>query len=165
MTRGCVVAVLLALSGCGFHLRTWDVSTSVESAYVVSNARNPLEEPLRRALQQAGVAEAASPREAEVVLELLDSRQERRSVSVSEQARAAEYEMILAVQYRVTDGEGNELLAPVWLERESIYRVDRDNLVGSSEEQALLERELRDGLVQQMLRALNSLAVASDHAA
>jgi LPS-assembly lipoprotein len=159
------VSVLLAVAGCGFHLRSWDVGTSVESAYVVSNPRNPLEVPLKRALRQAGVEEAGSADDAEIVVELLDSMKERRNISVSGEGRAAEYEMLLAVHFRVTDRDGNELLAPQWLERESVFQVDRDNLVGSSEEQALLERELENGLVQQILRALNSVGTRMDDAA
>jgi LPS-assembly lipoprotein len=145
-------------SGCGFHLRTWDVGTSIESAYVSSDPRNPLLAPLQRALSQAGVAEAASAGDAEIVVELMDSRRDRRSITVSGQARAAEYETILGVLYRVTDRRGSELVPAQWLERERVFRVDRDNIVGSSEEQALLEREMQNDLVQQILRALNAVA-------
>lgn len=151
-----LVLLTALMAGCGFHLRTWDVGTSIESAYVVSNARNPLEGPFTRALRQANVNLAQSPEQAEVVVELLDSRRDRRSISVSDQARAAEYETTLGVQYRITDGAGNELVPAQWLERERVFRVDRDNIVGSSEEQALLEREMQSDLVQQMLRALNA---------
>ncbi|HEX7038033.1 MAG TPA: LPS assembly lipoprotein LptE [Pseudomonadales bacterium] len=157
MARWLAVAALL-LSGCGFHLRTWDVGSRIESVYVVSNPRNPLEEPLSRALRQAGVTRAASAAEAGLVVELLDSRSDRRSASVSDQARAAEYETALGVQYRVTDSEGRELIPPQWLQRERVFRVDRDNIIGSSEEQALLEREMQSDLVQQILRALSAVA-------
>jgi len=151
------VAVLALAAGCGFHLRTWDVGTSIASAFVSADARNPLQAPLERALRQAGVAEAANADEAEVVVELLDSRRDRRSVSVSGLARAAEYETTLGVRYRVTDREGRELVPDQWLERERVFRVDRDNIVGSSEEQALLEREMQNDLVQQILRALSAV--------
>ena len=157
------LCVTVSLAGCGFHLRSWEVGASLENAFVASNARNPLEAPLQRALRQAGVELAASSQAAAVVVELLDSRQERRSISVSGQARAAEYELSLGVQYRVTDGDGNELVPAQWLERERVFRVDRDNIVGSSEEQALLLREMQTDLVQQILRALNTVAEA--HAA
>jgi LPS-assembly lipoprotein len=167
MTRIAVVVVLLALlaGGCGFHLRTWDIGSSIEAAHVVSNPRNPLEAPLRLALRQAGVAEAGSAADATVVVELLDSRRDRRSITVSGQGRAAEYETILGVRYRVTDGRGSELVEPQWLERERVFRVDRDNIIGSSEEQALLEREMQNDLVQQILRALNTVAAGLADAA
>jgi LPS-assembly lipoprotein len=159
-----VIACLL-VSGCGFQLRTWDIGSSVESAYVAVSDRNPMKGPLERALRQAGVDLADAADTAAVVVELLDARQERRSVSVSGQARAAEYEMTLAVQYRVTDPRGGELIAPQWLQRERVYRVDRDNIVGSSEEQALLVREMQTDLVQQILRAVNAVTAESAGAA
>lgn len=155
----------LLLAGCGFHLRTWDIGSSLESAYVSGDARNPLAGPLERALRQAGVRLAEEASDAAAVVELLDSRQQRRSVSVSGQARAAEYEMTLGVRYRVTDGGGTELIAPQWIERERVYRVDRDNIVGSSEEQALLVREMQTDLVQQILRALNAATAEPGNAA
>jgi hypothetical protein len=95
-----------------------------------------------------------------VVVELLGDRRERRSATVSGQARAAEYELIMGVRYRVRSGAGEELVADQWLERERVFRVDRDNLVGSSEEQALLEREMQAELVQQIIRSINAVAAA-----
>ncbi len=145
------------LGGCGFHLRSYDAGADLGSAYVASNARNLLEQPLRDALRQAGVAEAPSASQAEVVVELLDSRQQRRNISFSGQARVAEYEAVLRVRYRVRDGDGNELVPDQWLERERVYSVDPDNIVGSSEEQALLEREMERDLVQSILRTVNTV--------
>lgn len=145
------------LGGCGFHLRSYDVGTDLSSAYVASNPRNLLEQPLRDALRQAGVEEAPTAADAEVVLELLDSRQERRNVSFSGQARVAEYEAVLRVRYRIRDAAGNELAPDQWLERQRVYRVDSDNIVGSSEEQALLEQEMQRDLVQSILRTLNTV--------
>lgn len=159
---GLVVIVLIAvLGGCGFQLRSWDVASSLESAYLTSNPRNAFEAPLRRAMRQAGIADAPSASEAAVVVNLLDDRRDRRSVSVSSQARAAEYEVSVAVRYSVTDGQGNELVPEQWLERQRVFRVDRDNIVGSSEEQALLEREMETDLVQQIVRSLSAAAPAA----
>ena len=45
-----VVGLLLLSTACGFHLRTWDLEGSVESAYVASSPRHDLAEPMRRAL-------------------------------------------------------------------------------------------------------------------
>lgn len=151
-----VVCLALIVTACGFHLRSWDVGTSVTSAYVESNPRNPVKKPLEQALRQAGVAEAASSSDAEVVVELLDSRHERRNATVSGQARVAEYEVTVGVRYRITDGHGRELVPVQWLQRSRVFQVDRDNIVGNSEEQALLEREIQTDLVQQILRALNA---------
>jgi LPS-assembly lipoprotein len=159
---GLVLAV--AASGCGFHLRTWDLQGAVESAWVEASPRHDLAEPMRRALGQAGVEAARSRREAALVIDLMDQRQERRSASVSGQARAAEYEITYAVQYRVTDADGTELVPAQWIERQRVYRVDRANIVGSSEEQALLLREMREDILQQILRTLSAVASRTDRA-
>ena len=151
------VLVVVLATACGFHLRSWDLGSTVESAYVAAAPRHPLAASLQRALRQAGVTLTASPEAADVVIGLLDSRRERRGASVSDQARVAEYETTLGVRFEVTDGEGNELVPAQWLERERIFRVDRDNIIGSSEEQALLEREMQTDLVQQILRAINAV--------
>ena len=160
------VAVLLSTllatgPGCGFHLRTWDLATSMESFYVEAERTNLIAGPLRSALLQAGVAEAQNATAAEVVVALLNAQRDRRSVSVTGQARVAEYEMTLGVQYQVFDGAGTELVAPRWARAARVYRVDRDNIVGSSEEQALLEGEMRNDLIQQIVRPLNAVSGAT----
>ncbi|MEQ8486100.1 MAG: LPS assembly lipoprotein LptE [Pseudomonadales bacterium] len=157
--RGVVLLVLaVTASGCGFQLRSWDIASSIESAYLTASPRNAFEAPLRQALRQAGIAEAATPGEATVVVTLLEDRRERRSVSVSSQARAAEYEVSVGVRFQVEDAQGRDLIPDQWLERQRVFRIDRDNIVGSSEEQALLEREMEADLVQQILRSLNAAA-------
>jgi LPS-assembly lipoprotein len=156
-----LAAFLAAVSGCGFQLRGWDVSTEIRSAYVVSNLHNPMEQPLRQSLRLAGVTDAATPEQADVVVRLLDSRSERRSVTVSEQARVAEYETTLGVYYDVTDPQGRELVPAQWLERARVFRIDRENVVGSREEEALLDREMQNDLVQQIIRSINSVMARS----
>ena len=151
-----ILLALLSIGGCGYHLRTWDLEGNIETAKITANARNPLAVPLGRALQNAGV-ELVDSGSADVTIELLGDRSNRRAVSVTDQARAAEYETSLQVQYGVL-GKQNEVLAdPRWIRAARIYQVDRNNLVGSSEEQALLEREMVSDLVQQLIRGLNAV--------
>ena len=37
-----------------FHLRTWELDGNIETAKITSNLRNPVADPLGRALQSAG---------------------------------------------------------------------------------------------------------------
>ena len=135
-----LAALMVGLVGCGFKLRSYNFAVDVNSFAVTGETGLPISRELRRGLQQAGVSEVPAS-DAAITVEILDQRRERRSISVAGSARAAEYETSYAVQYRIL-GAGAEELAPAsWIERERVYRVDRDNIVGSSEEQALLERE------------------------
>jgi outer membrane lipopolysaccharide assembly protein LptE/RlpB len=158
-----VLAVLLLTAGmaaCGFQLRGWDagVAAQIDSAYVTTAGPNLMEVPLRDGLRQAGVTQAATPEQAELVVRLIDARSERRSATVGEQARVAEYETTLTVLYEITDPQGRSLVPPQWLERSRVFRIDRENVVGSREEESLLELEMQNDLVQQIIRSLNAVA-------
>ena len=162
MRLGSLVLIsLLLAAGCGFHLRSFDLTSTVSSAYVTSAKRNFLTEPLRTSLRQAGVDQAPSAGEAELVVQLVEQRRERRSVSVTGAALAAEYELTLGVRFSVfntSDDQENVLIEPRWAQITRLYQIDPNNLVGSSEEQALLEREMIIDLVQQVIRALNAVS-------
>ena len=106
----------------------------------------------------------AAQGESQVVVELLEQRTRRRSVSVTGQGRAAEYETTLEVRYQVHDKNGVELIAARWLRSERVFRVDRNNIVGNSEEQALLEQEMRNDLIQQILRSLDAVTRSTANA-
>ncbi len=153
----CLSCLWLA-GGCGFTLRSWDLGGNVESFFVEARGNNPLELPLQRALRQAGVPEADSPSAAAVVVQLQELRRSRRGVSVTSRARVAEYELNVDVLFAVRSAE-KQLLDPRWARSSRVYRVDRDNLVGSDEEQTLLEREMHSDLVQQIIRAVNAVTV------
>ncbi len=167
--------VLSSLSGCGFQLRTWNIDSAIEA--IVINSVEPggeLTQDLRRAFRQAGVAvtdaaanvepivdtEAQASATAEspsLTLNLLNVDRQRRSISVTGQARAAEYELLLNVQYGLTEQGVTEHIAPRWVRVQRVYRVDRNNLMGSNEEEALLRREMHNDVVQQILRAVNQV--------
>jgi len=153
-----VAGLLLALqlAGCGFQLRSWEMGDAYSSVGLESAGRFDIEPALRRALSQSGVPVLDSG--AELVLELLDSDEELRTASVSGSARTAEFELIMRVRYAIRDGSGSYLAKPSVLRSSRRYFLDRDNLVGSNEEQALLRRELRTTLVQQIMRVLNTVS-------
>jgi len=152
--------VLLALpgliAGCGFQLRNWELGNAYESVALESAGRFDIEPALRRALSQTGVPVVTS--DAQLVLEVIDANEELRTASVSGSARTAEYELIQRVRYAVREGDGTYLAKPATLSASRRYFLDRGNLVGSNEEQALLRRELRTDLVQQIMRVLNTVS-------
>ena len=51
-------------------------------------------------------------------------------------------------------------LTPRSIRASRVYTVDRNNIVGSSEEQALLQREMVEDLVQQIIRGVNAVVTA-----
>ena len=158
MIRTARVAVflgILATAGCGFQLRTWELSTTFETVRLEAARGVDLHRDLVQALRSAGVRVVSG--DADVVVELSDQRNDRRSASVTSDARTAEYELSLQVTIAVQDKEGNVLTESV-LRSERVARLDRNSLVGSSEERALLAEEMRSDLVGRMLRTLEVLS-------
>ena len=154
------------LSGCGFQLRSWDFDETAGRIFVTARSVQPgtlgrdsigvrqMAEELTRALQSADAVFAEDAASADLVLEVLNERSQRRNVSVGGNARTAEYEVSQGVEFQL--GRGEELLIPpTWLSVQRVLQLDRNNIVGSSAEQTLVERELRNDLVQQILRSMN----------
>ena len=159
MTRfvGLVLSLAtLCATGCGFQLRTWDLTTVFETVRIDAQRGVDLDRDLGRALASSGVRVVDS--DADVVLTLSDQRDDWRAVSVTSGARTAEYELAIEVRFSVTRRDGSVLAAGRVVRSERVVRLDRDNLVGSSEERALVLAEVRGDLVGRMLRTLEALS-------
>lgn len=154
--RGAVSLLALATAGCGFRLRRWEIAGTFDTVRIDADRSVDLDHDLRQALTAAGVH--VVDERASIVMTLARQRAERRSVAVTGAARTAEYELSLQVHFAVGDGDGGELAPSRLLRSERVARLDRDNIVGSSEEQALLRAELRRDLIGRMLRTLGALA-------
>ncbi len=167
MTLTGLVAVLfgtLATAACGFQLRTWDLATAFETARIDAARGVDLHRDLGQALRSAGVRVVDG--DADVVVVLSEQRNDRRSASVTSDARTAEYELSSQVRFAVKDADGTVLTESV-LRSERVARLERNRLVGSSEERELLSEEIRSDLVGRMLRTLEVLSkqAAGDDAA
>lgn len=163
MTRTACVGVwlaILAATGCGFQLRTWDLAAGFETVRIEAGSGVDLDADLARALASAGVRVVNAG--GAVAVRLSDQRDDWRSVSVTREARTAEYELALQVNVVVKDSEGNVLFPARVLRTERVARLDRNNLVGSSEERRLLAVEARDELVGRMVRTLDALSRPSE---
>ena len=161
--RTTLLALSLAtvVSGCGFQLRSWDLS-ALSSVSVAARGATQQGEALVRALDYSGVEVRESG--GDVVLRLSDEREERRSAAVTAAGRAAEVELTLEVRFSVHDADGEELAPERTLRVARVQRIDVDNIVGSSEEEALLRDEMRQELASRMVRSLAMLARAGDDA-
>ena len=153
-----LVAVLAA--GCGFQLRSWDLTSAFESAHIDADASVTIDDELRRALEQAGLVLVDEQSGAGAVIRLSDQRELRRGVSTTRGARTAEYEMTLSLVFAARDGEGNELVGERRIRAERTFRLHQSNPAATREEQSLITLELVNELVQQIILSLSATARA-----
>lgn len=156
------------LSSCGFQLRTWKLDGNIETMLVANNTNlSQIGADLERAIGQTGVTlltRADTERTPQMQVQLEQANESRRSISVGGDARAAEYELLLEVNYVLLDDKSVELIEPRWIRVRRVFRINRGNLMGSNEEETILKGEMRADVVQQILRAINQVVTTQDNA-
>ena len=152
----------LALAACGFQLRG---SVSLPAAWQVLHFQSPepdgdLAQAVRDAFAAGDVA-FTDATGANYRLHLGAEEYQQRNLSVGGDARAEEFELTLSASLRVSDAEGAELLPATELNVRRIAAHDPENITGTMEELRLLREEMREVLVQQVIRQVRIAAIAS----
>lgn len=151
-----MLAAGVLLSGCGFHLRGTGVDsvTLDELRFSAPDEHSPTYRQLLAALQSDGVRITDA---ADYHLRLISDRHERVALSYTSRISAAEYEIRQHLTFQINDSEGRPLIGPETLTARRVYVNDRDNIVGTSEEEDLLREEMRRDMTRQVLFRLSSL--------
>ncbi len=157
----CVLNMAL-LTACGFQLRGSGVDSALQRVHVSTEKGVQLFVPLRQRVSGLGISLVGEAGQPEVLVHLVSDNFNRRTVSVTGRVLAAEYELTMSVHYQISPGGSDTesgVLQDRHLEVSRIFAIDQGNLVGSSEEQALLMTEMREDLVQQIIRNMNTVAI------
>lgn len=155
---GCaLLGASLLLSACGFQLRgTGGENISLDALHVsTEDNHSPTRVQIVERLQSSGVVVNSSAR---YELQLLAEPVERRAVSYARRSTPAEYELTHSLVYQIADRNGRALIGPETLTTRRAYAADQDNLVASGEEEALLQREMRQDLVRQLMFRLSRIS-------
>lgn len=148
----------LWLTGCGFRLRGVP-QFAFGSLFIAAPAGSLLALQLRRTLEAAGgslrvLTDPALLPQAEAVFELLSEQQERSVVGLNASGQARELELRLRIRFRLRDQAGNELLAPTEIVQQRELSYNETIALAKEAEEALLYRDMRSDLVQQLVRRL-----------
>ncbi len=146
----------LVLSACGWHLRgTTNTDLDLNSVFIsAENTHGDLATELKRYLKSSNVEATDSSTGADYHLYLSNERQERRTASVSTDALVSEYELSSSVDFRVVNKSGEEVIPLTIAQAIRSYEFDRNAVVAKAEEEKLVQREMRNNLIQQILRRL-----------
>jgi len=149
--------LIIALAGCGFHLRgTQGYEIPAASVNVTAtNLYSQFSRELERMLAAQGI-ELKPASGAEYSISILSERTTRRPVATSTDISVSEYELRLETQFKIDSTTGEALIRPTLLAAERIYSFDRSSLVGSSEEEEMLTEEMRRDIANQILRRFSA---------
>jgi LPS-assembly lipoprotein len=153
-----VIGVLATLlSGCGFQLRG-TVPESVGAVYVSDAKPSEVATEMRRLLNDAVMAGgnrlASKAEESAVHVRILDEAREKTIFTLASTGRVREYQLKLRVLYTMVDAKGGQLIAPAELELSRIITYAETALTGKEQEEAFLNRDMRNEAVQTIMRRL-----------
>ena len=153
----CLLAVFSCLMSCGFQLRGADpngASTGLqglELRLISVQPRSDLTREVSRELSNAG-AVLTDVTDSALQLTLQGEQFSQRNVSLTAQARAAELELTLSVNFVLEHTEQDPTDARATVSRQMLN--DPRNIVGKTEELRLLREEMRRDLAAQIVRRI-----------
>ena len=151
---------LLLLTGCGFQLRSWDLASAYRIAHIESDVDSSIERDLRGAFESVGLA-VVEEGEADLYLTIEREDFEQRSGMYTGDGRVAGYQLRLRVAYQANNAIGKSLVSSRTLLEERSFPLNRANVLGSDAEKRLLMQEMRDDIVERIVR---TLALVADQA-
>ena len=155
--------LLMTLYSCGYSLRNSHLlEAKLESIQLnLSQPNSEFSRILRRNLEQAGIKtiildtsqDASSNKEYELIIS--SEQISTRPVTINSRARAAQYEIRVSVEVALKNREGI-LVAPETIFVDRIYFEDIQNITGNQEEVRIITSEMRQDLVFQVMRRVES---------
>lgn len=160
LKRAAPVALVLALSACGFHLRSALVlPPDLGPVRVVSVDRySPLADSLAQSLERAGATIATEKTSDATVLDLLAEQWGDRPISLDELGRAQEYSLRYAVTFELRRPDGTTPVPRQTIELARDYVSNPTQSIGTEGEREILQGELRREMVAAVLRRLDAVA-------
>ncbi|GAB4359786.1 MAG: LPS assembly lipoprotein LptE [Gammaproteobacteria bacterium] len=159
-----LLAVLLLAPGCGFQLRgEVELPPVLRTTYLAAgSAPAQFVDVLRRSLLDAGATLASEPVSEGSVLKISQVSEDKRVLSVdSVTGKVREYELHFAVRFSLADARGRTLIDPQWVGVTRDFRFSETEVLGKSEEEGLLKREMYDEVVRQLVRRVVAQTPAS----
>ena len=155
-----LAACVTTLSACGFHLRGQaPLPEAMQRTHLTGTGLyGPLRDEVMQALAGAGGRLVDDPRTAGSVLRIEGERFHRRVLSVAADRRVNEYSLTYDLAFSLYAPDGSVLVPSQQVSVTREYAFDRDRVLGTGQEEAVLRREMRDQAVRQMLRRLRAAA-------
>ncbi len=156
---GIAILFTLMLSACGFQLRgTADLA--FKNVYI-QGGKLSINRDLERTLKNNGVQIATKSEDAELLVEMVSERSQKRIMSLSGGGLVREFELIYLLNFRIREAS-NPIWGPVQTIRNRRDFSYNDNaLLGKAEEEDRLNADMRQDAIREMLRRLTAIKPAA----
>lgn len=154
-SRLLALALPLALTACGFHLRGLGETTPLAFKTLhLAASDNGVGGVLRQQLKlRPELTLSPASDQADAVLTIQDETVDKQVLSVNSAGRVSEYQLIYRARF-VLRLHNRDAIAPTWLTLRRDYAFDENNVLGKEAEEQLLIRDMRSDAAQQILRRM-----------
>lgn len=159
-----LAVLLLALAGCGFHLRNAlllppDLGPlQVDSRDPYSQLALDLEQALARAGAEIVPAGAAAAEGEHATLRIIGERWGNTPISIDQFGRSQEFTLRYAVIFGMERADGTDLVPQQAIELARDYVSTPTRSIGTEGERELLAREMRREMVTSILRRIDAVS-------
>jgi LPS-assembly lipoprotein len=153
-----LLAALLLLGGCGFHMQgATVVPEEMKRTYIATEDEySVFYRELRRQLEENGVEVVSSSLEASSTLSVHLDKTGQRVLSVSARNVPTEFEVFYSIEYSVASGE-TSLQPRQFINLTRDYTYDETLVLGKAHEEQVLREAIAADLARTILRQLGSL--------
>lgn len=152
----------LLLAGCGFALRRPAELPFRRIAITGFKPASPMAEALRQALPRT-VSVVELPREADVVLVVLEDRAHKTVAASTAAGQVREFRLRVSLRFRLDHPDGTPQLGEQVLELTRDMSYSETAALAKQAEEAVLLREMRMDLAQQLLNMLAATGRTNGH--
>ena len=153
------LASLLALSGCGFHLRgSSGVNLPFRTLYLGVAQTSPLGVELKRNIDATGdTSVVTDAKGADARLMILSELRDRQIQSLNSAGRIREYTLFYRLSFQVLSKTDAVLLPPTEIVLKRDISFNESQVLAKEAEEGILYRDMQSDLVQQILRRLAAI--------
>jgi LPS-assembly lipoprotein len=152
-----LLLLLQLVAACGFQLQTRSELPS-EMSHTKLSVQSPNSEFARRLethLEQNGV-KVVTVQDDAVTLEVPVNVMRKEIQSIGDNARVREFLLRHTVQFRLLDGEGNEMIPLQTFEQSRVYSFNEQDILAAERENEFLRNDLADSMARMVVRRLGT---------
>ena len=152
-----LLCLMVSVTSCGFKLRgAVDLPADMQKILVQGSLNSDLVQDLKDNLQYSAQV-VTSLTEADAILNIIREASKSRTLSVDSNGKIREAELQYSVTFGLKRPNGDVILEQDTLLLVRDYINDENDVIGRSNESAVIARDLKRDAAQQILRRLQSL--------
>jgi len=158
-----IVTALAVVSGCGYRLAgKADLDPVFESTHVSYQGRGHAMAELIEKQLEVNQYQLVSAEKATALLEVLYETTDREILSVDEDGKVREYELILSVGVDVKDSEGRKLMRNQEIRLTRDFLFDINDVLGKGSEEQAIYQEMRADAARLILYRLQAVSLEAE---